>query len=147
MAISAIRPNPVPRTICPASHPAMRPTNNMIKRVSADIGVPPARSPGAFGCAGAQKFCSLLVFSGPVRKRYHAVIKMTVARAPRGIMKARAGWPRLLYALAESRRLHGRGRGYQQCPDQSVLDHVGSGWRYNTMHGFGSLGQHSGRAF
>src|SRR6202040_1959632 len=30
-------PNPVPCTICPASHPAMRPTPNMIRRLSFDM--------------------------------------------------------------------------------------------------------------
>ncbi len=34
---SPTSPNPVPRTICPASHPAMSPTSNMISRLSPDI--------------------------------------------------------------------------------------------------------------
>jgi len=37
MTRSPMIPNPVPCTICPASHPAMRPTNNMIRRLSPDM--------------------------------------------------------------------------------------------------------------
>ncbi len=37
MRRSPMIPNPVPCTICPASHPATRPTNNMIRRLSPDM--------------------------------------------------------------------------------------------------------------
>src|SRR4051812_33890019 len=37
MRRSPIRPNPVPRTICPANQPAMRPTSRMTRTLSLDM--------------------------------------------------------------------------------------------------------------
>src|ERR1700674_2114007 len=41
MAMSAMRPNLVPWTICPASQPAIKPTSKMIRSVCPDICPPP----------------------------------------------------------------------------------------------------------